>query len=308
MVTLISTGDRESDLYRWQTCKESTPTIQRIASIDCSTDKGTQQLVQRLESISLLANNEPVVAHFPTLTPKLLQLLQTCDDIVFLISPVGKLPASTAKIRVITEKVTDSQMKSSISQAFATLPISPLREDLIKIYLLLTSEDSIGKERISPLRTQTFVRQLRTLEETSTDEAKKLLEAMLNSTAGKSSQWELLDNLFSASRLKQKKYFSALTEIMSPYEIMSQAKATLLLVLIILTGQQQHLDSTSIATKIGKHPFYVGSIARTIANKNITYEKAYKLATRFFNLESALKSGKFDDEGFGFEVLLATGP
>ena len=306
MLTIISTGDRESDLYRWHSLKEKVRSIEEIISIDGSTEVGLHQLTQRLETISLLTEIAPIVAHHVKLTTELVKLLVNYEQDVFLLTPEGKLPTLNSPHRIINEKLTDSQLKSVISHSFEQLSFVPAREDLIRIYSLLTSEDFMGKERISPNRTLTFIRQVRTLEGTTADEGKKLLTALLGSIEGKFSQWEILDHLFTPSKRKQKEYFAALTEIMSTYEIMSLAKSTLLLVLAIIVGQEQHLDATSIATKIGKHPFYVSSLLRTITSNRIAYEKAFKLCTRLFNLESALKSGRFDDEGFGFDVLLAT--
>jgi len=306
MLTIISTGDRESDLYRWQLLKKNALSFEKLISIDGSTEIGMRQLTQRVETISLLSEITPIVAHHVKLTEDLVKLLVHYEQDVYLLTPEGKLPTLTSTLKIISEKLTDSRLKSVISRTFEELSLQPTREELIRIYLLLTSEDYVGKERISPSRTLTFVRQVRTLAGTTPDEGKKLLTALLGNIEGKSSQWELLDHLFTPNKRKQKEYFSSLTEIMSPYEIMSLAKSTLLLVLAIIIGQQQNLDSTSIATKIGKHPFYVSFLLRTVSSNRITYEKAYKLSTRLFNLESALKSGRFDDEGFGFDILLAT--
>ncbi|PIY18503.1 hypothetical protein COZ14_00035, partial [Candidatus Dojkabacteria bacterium CG_4_10_14_3_um_filter_Dojkabacteria_WS6_41_9] len=149
MLTIISTGDRESDLYRWHSLKEKVRSIEEIISIDGSTEVGLHQLTQRLETISLLTEIAPIVAHHVKLTTELVKLLVNYEQDVFLLTPEGKLPTLNSPHRIINEKLTDSQLKSVISHSFEQLSFVPAREDLIRIYLLLTSEDFMGKERIA---------------------------------------------------------------------------------------------------------------------------------------------------------------
>lgn len=305
MLTVIATGDRESDLYHWTKIVEKNPLLKKIPSIDCSTEIGLQTLQQKVETVSLFSDDSPVIANYAELKEEIFTLLIEYSQDVYILTPTGKVPKSS-KITLITEKVTDATLKARIADTLRTIGITPTREELARLYFPLSIEDFMGKEKLSPLRCLTFIRQLRTIEGATPDEAKKLFASLIGVSEGKASQWEILANLFSSQKKKQKEYFSMLTESMSPYEIMALAKSTLLLVMIILIGQHEHLDSASIAGKIGKHPFYVSSLLRTVQDKNITYEKAQKMLTRLFNLETALKSGKFDDEQFGFEVLIAT--
>jgi len=116
----------------------------------------------------------------------------------------------------------------------------------------------------------------------------------------------MLDYLFDKDKIKQHNYFSALTSTVSPFEIIAQIKSILLLSLALLHGSEEGLDSSSIATKLKKHPFYISSLLRTIKGKRIGKEKLFQLISRFMRLENALKSGKFENEKFGFEILLAT--
>jgi hypothetical protein len=306
MLTILSTGDRESDLFHWSTLASKQPKVKDIASIDCSSPEGMNKLLRKVETISLLEEEAPVIAHYPELTEELATLLSSYSQDVYILSPTGKLPKLTTGTKVVTDKISDNQLKALLSETLRELNITVTRDDQVRMYLPLTIEDFMGKEKLSPLRCLTFARQLKTIQGSSPEEAQKLLASLIGLSEGKASQWEILSNLFATQKKKQKEYFGALSLSMSPYEIMSMAKSTLLLVLVILAGKQEHLDSASIAGKIGKHPFYVGSLLRTVQEKGITYEKVQKMLVRFFNLESALKSGKFDDEQFGFEVLLAT--
>lgn len=306
MLTIIATGDRESDLFHWSSILEKKVLLRDIGSIDCSTPEGVSKLVRKVETISLLSEEVPIVAHYPELNEEILKLLSSYSQDVYVLTPAGKVAKTGGKEKLFTEKIGDTQLKALITETMRELQLNVTREDLTRIYAPLTIEDFMGKEKLSPLRCLTFVRQLKTIGGASVDDAQKLLAALIGIAEGKASQWEILSNLFSSQKKKQKDYFSSLTQSMSPYEIMAMAKSTLLLVMIILTGQQEHLDSASIAGKIGKHPFYVGSLLKTVNEKAITYDKAQRMLVRFLNLESALKSGKFDDEQFGFEVLLAT--
>ena len=306
MVTIINTGDRESDLYHHDLLRKVNTTLAHASSIDGSTTEGQHQFLMKLETISLLSEPIPLVVHAIELTDQTAQLLKSYAQDVVIVSPAGKLPKLDQAFKQITAKVADATLKSLLDEKLRKLHIQVSRDTLIRIYMALTIEDVMGKERLSPLKYLTFERQLESISSDSPDETSKLLESVLGIAEGKASQWEMLTHLFSSQKKTQKQYFAALAETMSPYEIMSMAKSTILLVMAIILGQKEHLDQASIATKLGKHPFYIGSLARSIQNSNITYDRALKVVTRLLNLESMLKSGKFDDEYFGFEVLLAT--
>ncbi len=306
MVTIIATGDRESDLFHWSAIIKQKPDIRSFPSIDASTKEGAAAFLQKLDTISLLAETTPLIVHSLEITEAMLPNILSYGYDIFIISPQGKLPKLPKEIRVVDEKIGDSYLKSAISDSLRKLSINLDRDQAVRLYIPLTIEDFMGKERLSPLRCMTLLRQIETISGSSPEEANKAFAALLGLQEGKASQWELLGQLFSTSKKKQKEYFAALTEIMSPYEIMSMGKSTLLLVMIILQGRKEGLDAASIAKKIGKHPFYVGSLLKTIDSQRISYERAEKVLARFMNLESALKSGKFEDEQFGFEVLLAT--
>lgn len=306
MLTIISTGDRESDLYRWHDIKKKLPRNSTLRSFDGTSEREVSKLLQQIDTISLLNEAYSLVAHQLTLSPMLANKLEMHSENVFVITPVGKLPKFASTTKLVDEKVTDSAVKSAITHELTKFGVVTQRDDLLHLYLSLTVEDFTGKERISPLSALLFIRQLQILDNLPQPEKQKLFELLVGTTEGKANQWEILDHLFSLSKKKQHEYFMHLSEFMSVYEIMALAKSTLLLVLAITSGQLSHLDNASIAAKIGKHPFYVTSIARTVAAKNITFEKAYSLVRRLLNLETTLKSGKLDDESIGFDFLLAT--
>lgn len=306
MITIIATGDRESDLYYWAGITKKQPELRNLTSIDCSTEPGKAKFVQKIETISLLAENTPLVAHFIEISESIYSLIASYAQDMYILSPAGKLPKMGKEIKAITDKVTDSTLKMLITDTLRKLGIQCDRDQSVRMYIPLTVEDFMGKEHLSSLRCLTFVRQLETISGEKAEEAQRSFNALIGLQEGKASQWEILEQLFSVQKKTQKNYFVALSEDMSPYEIMSMAKATLLLVMIILVGRHEGIDSASIAKKLGKHPFYVGSLLRTIDAQRITYDRAEKVLTRLMNLESALKSGKFEDEKFGFEVLLAT--
>lgn len=306
MLTIISTGDRESDLYRWYELKKKLPKHSRMRNFDCTNVQELHKLEQQIDTIALLDESHTLVVHQLALTAVLTSKFEAYSEDVYAISPIGKLPELAHSTKVLSEKVTDAILKSAITQELSKFELVPNRDYLLHIYLALTIEDFMGKEHISPTRTLTFLRQMQVLDNTPQPEKQKLFELLIGTTEGKASQWEILDHLFSSSKRRQHEYFMHLGESMSTYEIMALAKSTLLLVLSITSGQQSHLDNASIAAKIGKHPFYVTSIARTISTKGITFEKAYRLVQRLLNLEVALKSGRLDDESIGFGFLLAT--
>jgi DNA polymerase III delta subunit len=306
MLTIISTGDRESDLYWWNELKKKLPKNDKLRSFDCLTEQDTSKLEQRVETIALLEESQTLIVHQPSLTPELAAKLENHTDDVYVITPVGRLPKLASKVKVISEKITDAGIKSAISRELTKLELAPERDLLLRTYLSLTTEDFTGKEHLSPAKALVFLRQLQILADLPQPEKQRLFELLIGTSEGKTSQWEILDHLFSQSKRKQHDYFRHLSESMSTYEIMALAKSTLLLVLAITSGQQAHLDNASIAAKLGKHPFYVSSIARTISAKNISFEKAHRLVQRLFNLETTLKSGRLDDESIGFDFLLAT--
>ncbi|MCC7304507.1 hypothetical protein IT418_03815 [bacterium] len=306
MITVIATGDRESDLYYWTGITKKDPELKNIPSIDCTTENGLQRLLQKLETISLLSESTPLVCHYPEISETILALFTSYTENIFIISPTGKLPKLPREITVITEKITDTTLKLLIADTLKKLSIALDRDQTVRLYIPLTIDDYMGKERLSPLRCLTFLRQVETISGSTPEEVQKSFMILLGLQEGKASQWEILAQLFTTNKVRQKDYFVALAETMSPYEIMSMAKSTLLLVMAILKGRQEGIDSASIAKKIGKHPFYVGSLLKTTELQKITYEKAEKILTRLMNLELALKSGRFEDESFGFEVLLAT--
>jgi len=306
MLTIIATGDRESDLYKWNEIRANLPTGSQYRSFDGTVDVDLQKLRQLIETVTLLAENVTLVIHQIELSEKLVAQLAKHQQDVYIITAAGKLPKPDKLIKLITEKVTDSTLKSAISHELSKLSLVPEHDSLLRLYLSLTIEDFSGKERISPIKTLTFLHQLQILSDMPLVEKQKLFLLLVGTSEGKANHWELLDHLFTTSKKKQHEYFARLNESMSTYEIMSLAKSSLFLVLAITIGQRDHLDNASIAKKIGKHPFYVTSLARTIASKNITFDKAYKLVSRMLNLETTLKSGKLDDEGIGFDFLLAT--
>lgn len=305
MLTLIATGDRESDLYHWYEVREKHPELKSVPSIDSSTPQGAAEFARRVETISFFGNTDIIVAHSVEINPQLAHLMNEYTGTIYIITTVGKVP-KTLQAKSAFDKCTDQMLKNLISTKLRTLSLSPTKEDMAKLYFTLSIEDYSGKERLSPLRCRTLARQLMTIEGSSPEDAKKLFTNLIGLVEGKASQWELLANLFTTQKRKQKEYFQSLSELMTPYEIMSLAKSTLLLVYAIMLGRKDHLDSASIATKLGKHPFYISSLLRTVEEKGITIDKVKKIISRFLNLEMALKSGKFDDEYFGFEVLLAT--
>lgn len=305
MITLISTGDRESDLYHWYAIREKHPELKNLASIDASTPQGAAEFIRKIETISFFGSADIIIAHTVELTPQHIPLLNGYAGKIYLITTVGKVPKGL-EVKNSFEKCTDQTLKNLIASKLRELSISPTKEDIAKLYYTLSIEECSGKERLSPLRCHTLVRQLSTIAGSSPEEAKKLFSNLIGLVEGKASQWELLANLFTTQKRKQKEYFQSLSEIMTPYEIMSHAKSTLLLVYAIMIGRSERLDSASIASKLGKHPFYISSLLRTVEEKGITLEKVKKTVGRLLNLEMALKSGKFDDEYFGFEVLLAT--
>lgn len=306
MLTIFSTGDRESDLYHWSKFLQKHPELKDIPRIDCSIPAGVNKLVRKVETISLLTEEMPIIANFIELNEETVALLSSYSQNVYILTPAGKLPKLDSTVNIVTEKIGDTQLKSLITDTLRTLNVSVSREDLIRMYIPLSTEDFMGKEKLSPLRCLTFVRQLMTIEASTPEDSAKLLTALIGIAEGKASQWEILSNLFSTHKKRQKEYFSNLAQSMSPFEIIARAKTSILLIMVILIGKEEALDSTSISVKIGKSLGYVSSLLRSVQEKSITYDKAHKMLVRLFNLESALKSGKFDDEHFGFEVLLAT--
>jgi hypothetical protein len=138
------------------------------------------------------------------------------------------------------------------------------------------------------------------------EQSATLLKEIVAFTKEPVNQWDLVKKLFSSDKAAQSKYFAQLSQQFNFYEIIGIAKTTLFLIMAILKARQERLDNISIATKLKKSSFYIESLYRTSTDCSITFEKALSLTTRLMNLELSLKSGKFDDEKFGFDILLAT--
>lgn len=306
MVTVIKTGDRESDLVQFAALLSPTEKKHAI-QYDCQDQKQLQSALGSLEAISFIPGATIYVLHNLELTKELLEKIVTASETVILVTPTTKLKLQDNKqIKLISSPVTDQSIKTKIASLLASLHVVLPQTDLLKLYQSITITDDMGKERLSPLLYNTLERRIRALAEDDPVATLKAVQEILSIGITSVNQWDILANLFSANKQKQQAYFSALSEALSPYEIISFCKTTVLTALAILAGKQEHIDNTTIATKLGRHPFYVSSIAKTIMEKELTPAKVLRVCTRLMNLELALKSGKFDDERFGFEVLLAT--
>lgn len=299
MVIVIATGDRESDLLTWH---EKRKTIQEpIALYDCSIESELRAFLDTLESISLFSQEKNVlVAHFLDITKPLKQKILSYDGTIILISAKGELPAPSVA------RISDASIKSELNKLLLDYKIVLDRSSQAKLLAHLSSDDEKGKARLSPLLFNTFKRQVIALTQSEQLEANQLVKEIIDLTKEPVNQWDLLKRLFTYDKKSQLHYFQSLLQQMSVFEILAYAKTTLFLVLCILDGKKNNIDTVSIATKIKKNPFYISNIARTISEEGITSDSAFRLLTRFMNLELSLKSGKFEDEQFGFEVLLAT--
>ncbi|WKZ23721.1 MAG: hypothetical protein QY312_03075 [Candidatus Dojkabacteria bacterium] len=307
MVTILSTGDRESDLFHWFHVKNKLPKEQQLLILHADTETGKAKLLQELNTVTFFSADKIIVAHSVEVTKDIFSLMLSYSQDIYVVSTVGKLPTKIpTTVSLVKEKIGDATLKSLIDKNLRDLGITSTREELARLYLPLMLEDFGGRERLSPLRCMTLLRQLQAIASEPEQKRPAFFKNILTMQEGKASQWEILANFFSSNKKKQNKYFQSLSETMSSYEIMSFTKSTILLLLVLLQAKREGYDNASMAKKLGKHPFYIDSLLRSAQANSISSERAEKLLLRLFNLETALKSGKFEDEGFGFEVLLAT--
>ncbi len=306
MITVIKTGDRDTDLILLQ-AETKKLAGKKFLRFDGSNDRELAIALGYLEAISFLPSEQIYIIHNVELTEDLVKRFTSTTETLFLVSPKGKIkPESIKGAKLLSDAVTDQQIKTKVATLLAKYNINLGRDELLKLYQSITVPNEQGKERLSPLLYGILERRMQALATEDPQESEKLLKDLLSATANQVNQWDILTNLFNPHKDRQHAYFTALIEVLSPYEVISFAKTTVFVALAILHGRKDGIDNTSIATKLGKHPFYISSLAKTISERDITIQKLHRAITRLMNLELALKSGKFDDEQFGLDILLAT--
>jgi hypothetical protein len=227
---------------------------------------------------------------------------------MYVITLVGKfdLKKIPPTITTVTTKIADASLKEKLAQLLRKNGVVLDRIALMQLTAHISLDDGYGKSAISPAQLEILERRITALKLEYGDNTSDLVKDLVSMTKEKVSQWDLLKKLFSSDKSSQQRYFAQLTQQMSLFEIIAIAKTSLFLVLTIINAHAEHLDNTTIATKLKKNLFYIESLYRTAQEVGATKEKLFALITRLMNLELAIKSGKFDDEQFGFDILLAT--
>jgi hypothetical protein len=305
MKVIIATGDRNSDLYYWQRQKEKNPAV-RI--FDALNDREFASFQSLLTGISLFQEHPALALHNATLSDALLASIESYEGDIFIVTlqekyDLNKLPKS---ISTQQTKVSETVLKERISGALHSAGLTLDRISLAKLYDHVSVDDVFGKKQLVPSLVEIFIRRLEALRAAYGQDTEPLLKELVTMTKETVSQWDLVKKLFSSDKQSQYRYFSKLLQQSNLFEILGIAKTTLFLLLTILKEKENHLDTTSIASKTKKNVYYIESLARTAQENNVTAAKVLSLITRLMNLELAVKSGKFDDEQFAFEVLLAT--
>lgn len=303
MLIFVSTGERESDLVITRGILEKEKAFNKTISFDCELENELNAFLTETNSIPLFAKSQSFVVHNLKYEKSLDILLSKSElDIIF-VSPSGKWKHLKEAAKLINEPLDEKILKSQISKALKEHSIELDRYTTERIFSMLSTKGYTGKSRLSPLQTEIFIRRINSLEGADN---KKLVEELLDSYGEEVNQWKMLDYLFTTNKLSQIKYFVELSKNINAFELISTLKSSLFLVLAILTGLDSGISAPTIASKLKKHPFYISNIVTTIKDNSITVTRAKNVLTRLMNLELALKSGKFEDEQFGFEVLLAT--
>jgi hypothetical protein len=306
MKVIISTGDRASDLFLWAEKKKTV--TEKLVIFDGTNKNDIQKFTTTLESISLFEEVQSIVIHNIELTAELISMIGSYAGDIYIVSLAGKFDMKKLPptITTVTAKIADSSLKEKLAQLLRKNGITLDRITLMQLTAHISIDDGYGKSAISPAQLEILERRVTALKLEYGDNTSDLVKDLVSMTKEKVSQWDLLKKLFSSDKKSQLRYFAQLTQQMSLFEIIAIAKTSLFLVLTITNAHADHLDNTTIATKLKKNLFYIESLYRTAQEVGATKEKLFGLITRLMNLELAIKSGKFDDEQFGFDILLAT--
>lgn len=306
MKIIISTGDRANDLFVWAEKKQKIN--EKLVVLDGTNKQDVQKFSSMLESISLFETVASLVIHNVELTAELLHLVATYAGNVYIVTTTGKFDFKKvpSEITVLNTKINDAALKERVTQLLRKSNITLDRMALLQLFTHISIEDAYGKAAISPTQLEILERRIAALKLEYGDNTTDLVKDLVSMTKEKVSQWDLLKKLFSTDKHSQFRYFSQLTQQMNLFEIIAMAKTSLFLLLVVMNAHAEHLDNTSIASKLKKNLFYIDSLYKSAQEAGATKDKVYSLITRLMNLELAIKSGKFDDEQFGFDILLAT--
>lgn len=307
MLVIINTKDRESDLILWREYKSKNLSGIPVSVYDCSEESEYQSFTESISNISLFSSTttDIVIAHNLKYSKDIATAIKNSTNDIILVSPSGRWSAYKAESKKITTPISENKIKNDISEAITKIGFSKNHLSMPDIYNSVTVKNYSGKNVLSPILADTLLRRISAIDSEDPEKDKKL-EYILSHSAKHINQWKVIDFLFSSHKKEQYTYFSELTKTVSPFELIAQIKSTLFLLRIIKDSLDSGLTSQSIASKLKKHPFYISSLVQTLQKSKMSNKKLEYLVSRFLRLEFALKSGKFEDEYFGFEVLLAT--
>jgi hypothetical protein len=302
MIYLIKTTDSDSDLFVLRTQVLPVFDNKKKHIYYCEKSGVFEQFLADSQVVSMFNEPKYYILYNLKLNKDEKKELQKIDEDIVLVNPSTKVWKELgSKLKVFDTKLTVHDIKRYVDKSLTDAGVKLDSVSQQKLLEKIATVDEIGALYYSPLIAETVAKQAILL----ATKGKTELEKFLYSSEKIVDHWQILSYLFAP--LKERiDYFKHLESIMDIYEMLNSIKTTLLLATVVLEGDQQHIDSQSLARQIGKHPFYISNIQKTLKQKGITQQKTLHLLQRMLNLETKIKTGELDDPNLGFDILLAT--
>jgi len=107
MISIFSTGDRESDIVLWHRFKKDNPKkTRKMSSFNCSEDNDLNSLLGTLETVSFFANDNTIVCHNVPYSKKLVNLLATASQDIYIITMSGRWGAFKKQHSLFSKAIT----------------------------------------------------------------------------------------------------------------------------------------------------------------------------------------------------------
>lgn len=304
MLYVIKTQSPDSDLFflRYRVLPELKGKYTVRRNYYCDIDTSFEQFLNNTGTLSLFATDKTLHVLYDLKTNKkeIDVLSKLTDELIILMNPSKKTFTKSSSVQIIDTPFTLNDIKKLIQQQLSkeSIPKNISIDDIVK---KIAFADDMGNINYSPLQAEILIKQLQLLAEKSPDS----IASFIKSDKEFADHWQMISQLF-AEKNARNSYFENLMEMFDIYEIVNSLKNSIILIGVISNALEQHTDATSIAKTLGKHPFYVQNLVRTIHQHHISPTKAANLLSRFLNLELKLKSGELDDAELGFQILIAT--
>jgi|GEM_PF-6847804 len=215
------------------------------------------------------------------------------DEIIILINPSTK--SLGLKEIVFDKKISQYDIHRIITEQLQKNNLPTDSSTVSSILNRCQFIDDAGNITFSPLQIPFIIKQLKVMG------GMKLEKSLINIQ----DLWKIVSSLFLAKK-ERDIYFTKILETFDIFEVLSNLRSQIGLLVAVQIGREQNIDQTSLAKQLKKNPFYIQNLIQILTSSKKSSVQLTRIFGRILTLEMKIKNGEIDEPEMAFSVLLST--